>query len=185
MIPRLIHQFWAGPNPRPDCSSWDLPGWEHQIWTPETIDYPLPQWSEPEAFTMPWNNPAERMKANVARFELLGDHGGIWADADIELVGDLERLLVGSCNLAMHGDPPQVGTAFIAAEPGHPFVESCRSTIRALDHPVAAPSMFAANRAPRDQVTFLDPQLVYPGPYWADGPAGVEPTVLRNHPRRS
>lgn len=182
-IPKVVHQYWDEGSSRWDVNSWDIPGWEHYVWTKQVVPdwfVPTPQWEDPAAYHFNFNNPVERMRANVLRFELLGEVGGVWADFDMELVGDVDELLVGSCNVAMFGS--QVGTGFIAAEPHHPFVESCRKTLREMTQPVGVSSMWAASFAPLDDVTFLDPMLVYPNDYWSTGEQR-EARVLVNHPR--
>jgi len=184
MIPRIIHQFWAEGDP-PEVASWrTLEGWIHVLWSLDNLPEwfrPSEQWNHPEKYTVPYHNPSERLYANILRFELLGEMGGVWADCDMELIGDLNQLLVGDCNLAMFGQ--QIGTGFIAAKAHHPFVESCRHTLREMERPVAVASMWAASQAPVDDVTFLEPELVYPGPYW-DVETDIRPKVLMNHPRK-
>lgn len=186
MIPRLVHQYWEGDDP-PTTSSWDIDGWDWHLWRPE--DLPdwckfSDQWLDPDSFILPFNNPRARMRSNIARFELLAEFGGVWADTDMELVGDLEDLLVGDCNVARmpHG---RIGTSFIATVPHHPFIESCRQFLSNLDHGNSgAPGMLAVEQAPLEGVTLLDPLLVYPNGYWDIDPQGV-PTVINNHPRPS
>lgn len=126
-IPLRIFQYWDQPK-RPGsidrmCKSWQVAGFEHQLMTRhdalvflrETFD---PDWSR--AFQLA-NNPAE--ESDLLRLCLLSHFGGVYADADDYLYGDLTKVTdIGG--LVVYREPlgGALGNNVIAAPAGHPAV---------------------------------------------------------------
>lgn len=90
-LPRIIHQIWIGPHPRPEAwmKSWSRlnPNWEYRLW----IDGNLPPLRNQRAFDEYGN--CWSGKADVLRYGLLLRHGGIYVDADTECLRPLDELL--------------------------------------------------------------------------------------------
>lgn len=84
LIPKIIHQIWIGDLEPPTAmmQTWrDLnPTWEHRIWRDAT------GWRTQAAI-----DAVSRMhgKADMMRYEILAEHGGIYVDADAECVRPL------------------------------------------------------------------------------------------------
>lgn len=136
MIPQVIHRIWLeGPqDPLPGRFAaygrrWaELhPGWQVCDWRDRTnlptlrlqalFDraaelYPAPAW-EPRRF-----------EADLLRLELLEQYGGLYVDADVAPLTNLEPLLDG--RTCVVGRSPQarraITNAVMAAVPGHPWV---------------------------------------------------------------
>jgi hypothetical protein len=128
-IPRVIYQYWDSPSPPPKVArlmqTWaDAPGFDHVVLNRDSAvallrsDYG-PRWLR--AFRMA-NSPAEA--ADLLRLALIARNGGIWADADDRLSGDLDRLIGGRGGLLLHQEQLgySVGNNFFAAARGHPAI---------------------------------------------------------------
>ena len=122
-IPRMFHRIWIGNRPLPTDfegfgQTWlqHHPGWTLHTWTDEHLHRALNR------------NAIERSvatsgKANIMRYEILLNCGGIYIDTDFECFHNIEPLLQGvqcfvglqSANLA--------NNAIIGAVPNHPFVQ--------------------------------------------------------------
>lgn len=90
MIPRVINQIWIGPHDPPYelMDGWRLPGWDYRLWRDEDID----QLGLLNRRTYNHYRRVERWSgaANIARVEILADQGGVYIDADIEMVSPLD-----------------------------------------------------------------------------------------------
>ena len=86
-IPKIIHQIWIGPKPRPEkwMDSWRLkhPDWEYKLWTEEN----LPKLRNQDQFD---KIDTYQGKADILRYELLYEYGGIYIDADCECINTLD-----------------------------------------------------------------------------------------------
>lgn len=87
-IPKKIHQIWIGPKKRPDrwMNTWKNlnPDWEYFFWGEEEIKNlglkNQKQYEEIEEYAG---------KADIARYEILKEHGGFFCDADSECIQPL------------------------------------------------------------------------------------------------
>ena len=130
VIPKQIWQYWDDPPPPEAVSelvaSWSqLCGWSHQLYNRFLARDFLTKEFSPEwcrAFRLA-RGPAE--EADFLRLCLLVRWGGVWADADDRLHGDLSSLLQGDAGLVVFREPIGGGIAnnFIAAAPGHPAIK--------------------------------------------------------------
>jgi mannosyltransferase OCH1-like enzyme len=93
MIPHVIHQIWLGGEPPAQLRTWldgwraHHPRWDYQLWTDDN----RPQLTNEQAFL---RAPSFAMKADLLRYELLREHGGVYIDADFEChhpIDDLAR----------------------------------------------------------------------------------------------
>src|SRR5450759_397044 len=92
MIPQVIHQIWLGGEPPAPLSTWldgwqkYHPQWEYQLWTDDN----RPKLTNEQAFL---RAPTPAMKADLLRYELLRDHGGVYIDADFECHHTIDDLI--------------------------------------------------------------------------------------------
>lgn len=126
-IPKVIYQYWDRaplPGAVEDLSqSWQsAPGYRHVLLNKISAIKLLndefgPRWLK--AFRMA-KRPAE--EADLLRLCLLAKFGGVWADADDMLMGDLDGLLAGVGDLALFREPISgvIANNFMAARPRHP-----------------------------------------------------------------
>ena len=115
MIPKIIHQIWIGSQmPEELCElskSWKrkMPEYEHWIWTEKEIE--LLEFKGKHVYEMA-KNPG--LKSDVARYAILEEFGGLYADTDFECIKSLEKCLNGSSFIAGHLPAPSSGNVEIA-----------------------------------------------------------------------
>jgi len=129
-VPQKIYQYWneATPPPalEPMIASWaGLPGYEHRLIDRAGALTFLRENAAPEAVRafLLAQNPAQ--EADFLRLTLLARKGGIWADADDYLYGDLGQVLgADPRGLILYREPlgGAVGNNFMATPAGHPVV---------------------------------------------------------------
>lgn len=130
MIPRTIHRVWPECDPVPyryrafEESFRALPGYEVRVWTPVEID-------DLEMVNRDLYDAAEdlapkdwiRFRADIARLEIIAQHGGVYVDADACCIRDLDPLLADPCFFPSSPNRPEgITQAVFGAEPGHPFI---------------------------------------------------------------
>lgn len=88
-IPKIIHQIWLGPlePPKEAMESWKdfHPNWEYILWTEKN----LPALKNQNAFD---RSDAYSQKADILRYEILQDFGGIFVDADEHCLKNIDPL---------------------------------------------------------------------------------------------
>ena len=95
MIPKTIHYCWFGGNPLPEETQRYIDSWRKYC-----PDYEIIQWNESnfDVRQNPYCQEAYEAKkwafvSDYARLKVLHDHGGIYMDADVEVVKNLDTLL--------------------------------------------------------------------------------------------
>lgn len=190
MIPKLIHQIWLGP-PMPRAyrqyrdklgrlnPSWDLLLWdEERLKSLRLLNQDLYDQLVRERV------PASQL-SDVLRFDLLCQFGGLYLDADFEMLKPLDLLqergigIWGSSEIDHLGNQVFNG-AFLGARPEHPlireFVQGAPQRIRAFGvggnlaaslGPRYVDERMRAyqSRSPRD-LKLIPTELLYPYGYW-------------------
>jgi len=81
MIPKIIHQIWIGPKPKPEklMESWKKknPSWEYRLWDERSLKGI--SFVNERALR---SSPTYAGKSDIMRYELLHLFGGIFIDAD-------------------------------------------------------------------------------------------------------
>lgn len=127
LIPKKIHQIWLG-SPLPDeyrdyARTWQLlhPTWEYRLWTDKDLAmYPLRNRALYDRST----NYGE--KADIARYEILYNEGGVYVDTDYECLKPLDALhhayefYIGIQPLDTSA--VQLGIGIIGSSPRHPIL---------------------------------------------------------------
>lgn len=124
MIPKKIHYCWFGGNPLPEDVKRYIESWKKYC-----PDYELIRWDESNYdvhkntyVELAYQNKKWAFLTDYARLDIIYEHGGIYLDADVELVHGLDDLLQNNCYMGME----QVGTVNtglgFGAEPKHPFL---------------------------------------------------------------
>lgn len=133
-IPKIIHQIWLG-SKVPKCylawrKSWQKfhPGWIYILWTDKEVN-------NLKLYNQDYFNKARNFgeKANVLRYELLYQFGGVYADIDFECLKSFDvfhhsfdfytGIAPLDCNIAY------LNNAIIGSIPGHPILKHCIETI--------------------------------------------------------
>lgn len=127
MIPATIHHIWVGP-PMPDrlaayVATWKAlhPTWEHRIWT-EFHD--LENQGEYDRAEEIAGRYAGQLRSDLARYEILWRHGGVYVDADMEALRPIDDLCDVSAFAGWEVDGQWVNNAIVGATPGHPLMRA-------------------------------------------------------------
>ena len=130
-ITRIIHQTWKD-NVVPE--KWLEyqqkvkalhPDWEYRLWTDEDNDAFIAK-HYPQLFPIYNAYPKPVMKADVIRYAIMDQMGGLYLDLDYEMLKpfDLNNehvVLPLSRSIAYGDNEDRIGNCIIASEPGHPF----------------------------------------------------------------
>ncbi|MDV0441938.1 glycosyltransferase family 32 protein [Methanorbis furvi] len=125
-IPKIIHHTWFGKDPYPSIVrkcifSWKkyLPDYEIILWTADNFDMDICPWIR-EAY----DAKKYAFVADYARFYLLAEYGGLYLDADVEILKCLDPLLNQRGFVGRLSSPltyESLGGAVIGSEKGHPI----------------------------------------------------------------
>lgn len=136
MIPRLLHFIWVG---RPMPARWAsyVDGWRalHPDWTVRV-------WGDGDLVALDNQGlfdaaediagpGAGQLQADIARYEILRDHGGVYLDVDYEPRRALDPLCDVPAWAAWEVDGHWVANGAIAAVPGHPVFQELVDAIPA------------------------------------------------------
>ncbi|MCU7539572.1 glycosyltransferase family 32 protein [Riemerella anatipestifer] len=120
MIPKKIHYFWFGKNPKPSITEYCIQSWRKYL-----PDYEIIEWNE-DNFDITQNNFVKTAYENrkwafvsdFARAQILYEHGGFYLDTDMEVKNSFNDFLEHSaiCGFEVEGIPY---SAFWGVEKGH------------------------------------------------------------------
>ena len=148
MIPKIIHQIWLGgadglPEPPPHLAeasrSWGAqhPDWDYRLWSGDDI-IALFRQARPDLLELYRRYPYFVNRADAARYLILHEHGGVYADFDVACAAPLDGLLDQHLVLAPT-KPFGVSIDLMMARPGHPLfreaLDRLPSTYRRLFRP--------------------------------------------------
>lgn len=109
------------------------PAWEIRLWHEGN----LPHLDNGELFDAAAEYVHEprvgQFRSDVARYEILRDHGGVYVDCDFEprrSIDELLRLAEGGCFACWEEPGRWVGNSIIGAKPGHPFLAELVAGLR-------------------------------------------------------
>lgn len=97
-IPRIIHQTWKveklPASLHTMVKSWEQnhPDWEYWFWTDENL-WELVQKKFPEYMGLFTSYPTDIERVDVARYMILYEYGGVYADLDVESLKPLDELV--------------------------------------------------------------------------------------------
>ena len=140
-IPKVIHLVYHdwSPTPTPGALPQSyLPEWRGSFnvfmgdsWKIETWDAPRSRDFIEEAypdFLLTYDSyPLPIQRVDAVRYFILHAHGGVYADLDYEVLGDLSVLLCSAkVALSLRGESEALGVqnSLMASTPGHPFWET-------------------------------------------------------------
>lgn len=155
MIPKKIHIIWVGDEAkRPhECI---------QSWKDNHPDYEVKVWGNEDYEQFSWRNQKhmERMRnwemcgvADLMRWEILYNEGGIFVDADSTSIRPLSEWMHHCEALACYENeklrPGLIATGFLGAIPGLPFFDQMIERFRRNPFLVERPSPLRRFRHPR------------------------------------
>jgi mannosyltransferase OCH1-like enzyme len=178
-VPRLLHRAWLGADPMPErfaafgaSFARHHPGWDLRLWTDED----LPELGIGDRERRHARSASEL--SDLLRYEVLHRHGGVYADTDVECLRPFDPLLQRAPEgfVALEA-PGRIGTAILAAPPGHPvFARAAREARSTLgtgpDESVATGPVFLTHIVEQEGgVTVLGAHTFYPYMWNRDAPA--------------
>jgi mannosyltransferase OCH1-like enzyme len=98
------------------------PGWEHRIWSAADVEA-LFAAARPDLLPLYRGYPGWVQKADAARYLILHEHGGVYADMDIACARSLEPLTGEELVLAPTW-PFGLSNDLMMASPAHPFLRT-------------------------------------------------------------
>jgi mannosyltransferase OCH1-like enzyme len=129
MIPRIFHHIWPGDDDIPEPvarmrQSWARhhPGWELRLWRPSDLT-----WLRNHALFERATSYAQ--KADIARFEVIARHGGVYLDTDMEALQPIDHLLEGLDFFAGRELDGTICTAIFGAAPGSQLLREVVATV--------------------------------------------------------
>lgn len=178
----MIHQIWVGPK-RPAhldqmAATWRThhPHREYKLWTETDIDnFGLTNrdlYDKAEQLVPP--DAVGQYRADIARYEILHRHGGIYADMDTTCQQPIDRLLPeGHLVAGWEIQGQWIGNTVIAAPAGHPALAAIMNALPALAERLAParPNRLSGPKAitpilkDRADVTLLAQDVFYPVGY--------------------
>lgn len=180
-IPRVFHWVWLGGAQIPPehvawMEGWHAlhPGWSRHVWR----DGDIPPLRNQAAFdaARSW-----AQKADIVRYELLLDHGGVYLDTDMQCLRNIEPLLDGATAVVGLERDRLLGNSVLAASPGHPWMAAAVAgipdamTTHWLTLDQTGPSYLTRLTEGRSDVRVLPPVTFYPFPSTAPGGSLVPP----------
>ena len=97
-IPHIIHYCWFGGNEKPELvhrciASWreHLPDWEIREWNEGNYDISRFRFTQEAYDHKKW-----AFVADVARFDILSQYGGVYFDTDVELLNPIPEAILQS-----------------------------------------------------------------------------------------
>jgi inositol phosphorylceramide mannosyltransferase catalytic subunit len=171
----VFHHIWLGGAELPPevvafRAGWRAhhPKWDFVLWT----DQDLPAFRNQECFAQATSL---AQKADIARYEILLAHGGVYVDTDFECLRNLEPALDGVEAFAGTEDRVLVSTGILGSVPGHPWFAALVDALprHVIEHPGAganvqtgpglATDVFATHmRSGAPTPVIFAPELFYP-----------------------
>lgn len=129
-IPRIIHIIWIGDEKL-------IPIGNIETWSQLNPDFEIKTWGNDELKSRPWRN-ADAMKlfwdkelcavADLMRYEILYDEGGVYVDADSTCIRPLDDVLMENTSFACWENelerPGLISNGFLGFPPGSKLLKN-------------------------------------------------------------
>ena len=126
LIPKKIHYIWIGGNPMPEEDKRNIESWRKYA-----PDYEIIEWNESNYDFSKHLYSYEALKnkqymyaTDYARKDILYQHGGIYLDTDVELVGSLDDLLYNEVFIGIDDGGQLNSGSGLGAVPNHPVMKT-------------------------------------------------------------
>jgi mannosyltransferase OCH1-like enzyme len=125
-IPQKLHFIWlGGPMPnhlRANVKAWEMmhPQWCLHLWTEQNLPKLRNQGLFDRADRLVPRDAVYQFQADIARYELLYDIGGFYADVDTRPLRPVDESLLGHREFAAMEDRNWVGNTYLGAVARHP-----------------------------------------------------------------
>jgi len=156
MIPKIIHLIWMqGVSGLPTqylgyCQSWERKHlkWDVKMWSKETL--PTLQ----NAWVLDIDNPV--IQADVARFELVKQFGGVYVDCDMFCLQSLDSLIAKYDAFISKRSRDMLASSSFGATPEHPWLVDLVNEIEASKDKLITPGEI---RGPIERATRRHPNV--------------------------
>lgn len=170
IIPKVFHRIWVGDEAMPKefvyyGKTWEKyhPDWEMKLWTKENMISLINQEVYDKA-------EKEAQKADIARYEILYNFGGVYIDCDFQCLKNIEPLLDNVSAFAAWESPGVVCISILGCNAGNSFfkelVDGTTNAVNKNCHlPInyqAGPMYFTEKVKGRNDVVIFDSELFYP-----------------------
>jgi inositol phosphorylceramide mannosyltransferase catalytic subunit len=129
MIPKIFHQIWLGNAPRPaqwmDSFIRHHPDWEYRLWNESNLPILINQRLFDCSSTL-------AQRSDIARYELLYTHGGIYVDADSICLASWNELTDSDFFAVFEHEscrPGLIANGVIGSVPGHHILRRCIDSV--------------------------------------------------------
>lgn len=131
LVPKMFHRIWLGPAAMPEefaryGQTWKEhhPGWRIATWTAPALAARYPELSD---LVGRCERPSNA--ANIYRYSLLHEYGGVYIDTDFECRRNIEPLIEGEELFTAHQvddvrNPAYLCNAFFGCTPRHPAISA-------------------------------------------------------------
>lgn len=100
------------------------PDWDHVLWGDDDLGWLANRDLFDRAAELVPGDAVEQFRADIARYEILGRHGGLYVDCDTEALRPIDDQLAGHTAWAVAEDQHWIGNTYIAATAYHPVIEA-------------------------------------------------------------
>jgi len=137
MIPRVVHRIWCGDNPVPEQYEAWWQGWQRQL-----PDYQFVTWTDREFASLKAVTAqiavadSNAKKADIARYEIMRQHGGIYLDCDFMPVNHYDFAAEDADLVICHEKANETrlcSNGFFAAAPNHPLMNLAVSLVTGMN----------------------------------------------------
>ena len=167
-IPKIIHQIWIGKKPAPTKLM--------DTWKDKNPDFTYIRWNEKEIKNRNLNlnclnriNEIEEIngKADIIRWEILYEYGGVFLDADSICIEPIDDILMSKkCFSGWENEearPGLIATGTMGFPPKHPLVKNAIEWIKANDVSYAKTTKMAWHNVGPGLLTRMYDTKLYPG----------------------
>ena len=162
------------------------PGWQVRLWGEDDLPPLKNQRIWDAAPDLVESGLVWRMRSDIARYELLLQHGGLYVDTDFEPLRAIDEL-VGDLDLfAVREKPKLIANGWIGCTPGHPFMAQMVDDLAAsVDSRPGQPPwrttgpeyLTRVSKARPGELALLEQRLVMPYHYRDLRPDGSPPAI--------
>ncbi len=124
MIPRILHFCWFGGNPYTPLAEKCIASWKRHLtdfeiieWNENNFDITANQYVQEAFESKKW-----AFVSDYVRLHALYHHGGVYVDADLEVLRPVDRFLTHSA-FSGYESEKIIPTAIMAAEKSHPWIK--------------------------------------------------------------
>jgi inositol phosphorylceramide mannosyltransferase catalytic subunit len=144
VIPKIIHQVWVGSDPpehlQEYMETWRAihPDWDYMLWTDDevcNVNWRFQAWHDRAEEVA--GKFAGQFRADLLRYEILLDVGGVYVDVDFECLKPLDAILEGVSAFCAwefeprHGHRGWLNNAIMGARLGHGWLSELTARLPA------------------------------------------------------